>query len=149
MDRMSPLPDLFAKLIRGKTVKSVAESIDAGPSRETLRRVLGGASVKLSTLRDLAVGLHVSKAQWIEIVCAWARSEIGEDQKKISIRPRAGRTIAPSQLASATKLFSALPASERKQIIELMQDDVLLSTMATLSRNWFKLSSEKRTRRQR
>ena len=112
MSELSVILSLF------KGARTTQEIVDgAGLSRETFRKLERGQGVKLSTLRDIANYLKLSRAQWLALVAAWIKLEIGEADAK-SIQIIANETAAvPREVRQLQELALQLPPAELHQVI--------------------------------
>ena len=74
------------KMLRGR-LSAGAVAAKAGVSTESVRRIEHGDSVKVATLRQIATGMGVSRAQWLGLLIAWLKFEAGKDSDELRIDP--------------------------------------------------------------
>lgn len=126
------------KLLRGDRL-AVDVARMAGLSRETIRKVEDGVSVKFSTLRQIASALRVSKKEWVDLVWAWVRKEVGADYEKLF--EDSGLTVEERELLA---LFRELLPQERNQLLDAIAQREVRRAMFAL--NMLYASARKRHR---
>ena len=151
------MSDLSAKIavLKGKRKTShVVQGADV--SRATFRKIELGQSIKLSTLREIARALGVTdeSPEWLELVVAWIKTEVGLDAHRLWIEPRdtqpsALRDVPASDTAKAMMLFTELNSADRIEITKAMQRPEVRACLPAINSVWDKLgepSSEKVTK---
>ncbi len=100
------------------STQAIAKGADI--SRETFRKLERGTQIKLSTLRAIATYLKLSHAQWLALLTAWIKAEVGPDSQHLEIFVHADDSAkgqARRELKTIQELSAQLPAAERQQII--------------------------------
>ena len=139
MTTVSVLANLMSDMVSGKgeNLKAFVATLSDAPSRETVRRIIAGKSVKLRTLRALCVGLKVSEPQWLEFLAAWIQVQLGPEAKKIRIEPASDkyelRDSTGNEVAKAMMLFRDLPPRDRKQIVLAMQRPPAIASLVSIN----------------
>jgi transcriptional regulator with XRE-family HTH domain len=141
--RMSELSNKI-KALRGDLSAEEAGQ-KAGVSRESFYRIERGGSVKFETLRAIAKAFELPEADWLELVAAWLRSEIGEDANKLWIEPKDGhsrlREGEDSQVARAMMLFTQLNPADRSEITKAMERPEVRGCLPAINSVWEKFNS--------
>lgn len=125
------------KMLRGR-LSAGAVAAKAGVSTESVRRIEHGDSVKVATLRQIATGMGVARAQWLGLLIAWLKFEAGEDSDELRIEPQvAGQDMALQQLsaqtAEAMSLFDGLNPVERENVILALRRKEVLKCLVTIN----------------
>lgn len=139
---MSELSAKLATLKRARKTKEIIAA--AGVSRQTFRKIELGESVKLSTLKEIALALGVTSdsPEWLELVVAWIKTEVGHDSRKLWIEARDSNVLresGESDTARAMMLFSELTAADRVEIIKAMQRPEVRACLPAINSVWEKL----------
>lgn len=134
---MSELSNKLAALKGKHTTAEIVEKL--GISRETFRRIERGDSVKLSTLKEIANVLGVKDEDWIELIIAWIKLEIGQDAQKMWIEPKEQKAsklhdAQESAQAKAMMLFNQLNSEDRHQIILAMERPEIRRSLPALNK---------------
>lgn len=111
-----------------------------GVSRETLRKIESGETIKISTLKQIATGLGASRPDVIELVCTWLRCHAGDEIEAIDITPR----TKPSALQAAgqsatdrlTRAAAALTTREQEILLAAINRPEVLRSIAHLNSLW-------------
>ena len=145
---MSELSNKIRSL-RGKL--SAEEAADKCKlSRESFYRMERGGSVKLATLKQIAQGFEVPETEWLELLTAWIRTEVGLDAGKLWIEPKrlgtsALRESEESTVARAMMLYQALNPSERAEIDKAMERKPVRDCLPAINRVWEIIQKQKAT----
>lgn len=104
-------------MLKGK--RTSAEVVEGAKiSRETFGKIQRGDTVKLTTLKSIAVFLGASRQQWLELVIAWIKEEIGDEAKYLQIHPLSAPRVEGSEDASKiNELLASFSESDRHQIV--------------------------------
>jgi transcriptional regulator with XRE-family HTH domain len=144
---MSELSAKIAALKGSRRTSHLVRGADV--SRATFRKIELGQSIKLSTLKEIAKALTVDESapEWLDLLVAWIKSEVGYDSRKLWIEPRAGSSTlhdaAESETARAMMLFEQLNAGDRAQIVKAMQRPEVRACLPAINRIWEKVSAPK------
>ena len=130
------------KSIRGElSAEQVAAK--ANLSRESVYRIERGVSVKLETLRQIALALKLTEADWLELLSAWIRSELGLEASKLWIEPRDSsvsklKEAGEDQVAMAMVYFRQLNSRDRDEVLKAMQRPEVRACLHSINRVWEK-----------
>jgi transcriptional regulator with XRE-family HTH domain len=130
---MSELAYLLRTLRGKRSADDVAHN--TGLSRESIFRIERGGTVKLDTVRQIAIDLGASRAQWLGILTAWLKNQAGKESDKLFIEPK--NTTSPelndkiSDSSQAMMLFTELNALQRKEILFAMQNPSVITILAS------------------
>ena len=143
----TPVSELSVLLSLFKGHRTTQEIVDgAALSRETFRKLQRGQGVKLSTLRDIATYLKLTRSQWLALVVAWIKLEVGEAEAKylqIIVNETAG---VPREVRQLQELALQLPPAELQQVIlAISRPEVRLACIG-LNRVYEELGKRKVTR---
>lgn len=137
------MSDLSVKLVNLKGRRKTTEILShSGISRETFRKIERGASVKLSTLKEIATSLGADEHDWLELLVAWLKHEAGTDALKLWIEtkePSIVREAEENQLSRAMMLFEQLNHADRMEITKAMERPEVRSCLPAINRVWEKL----------
>ncbi len=136
------------KALRGKMSAEEAGQ-KCGLSRESFYRVERGGSVKFESLRDIATGLHATESDWLEMIVAWLKYQIGEDAQKLWIEPRVGGSKlsdgATNQVGRAMLLFTDLNPADRVEITKAMERPEVRACLPAINSVWEKFDPSNRS----
>ena len=140
---MKDLSVLISGLL--KPYNDTGAAAKCGVSRETIRKLRTGESTKLSTLKSICQAIGTPTEEWVAIVIAWVRQELGDEAESVYIESKAPnnsslRDGAQSIESQAIKLFHDLTDVERDEIIKTMQRPGVIECVKAINRVWERLS---------
>ncbi|NOS68329.1 MAG: helix-turn-helix domain-containing protein [Verrucomicrobia bacterium] len=105
-------------LLKGERT-SAALCAGAEISRETFSKIQrGDSTIKLSTLKLIADFLGATKEQWLELVIAWVKEQIGDEAKYLRIEPlNAPMDNVTEDAKKLNELLASFSELERHEII--------------------------------
>ncbi|HEU5123927.1 MAG TPA: hypothetical protein VFW05_07675 [Verrucomicrobiae bacterium] len=141
------MSELSAKLSDFKGQRKTSDIIAAaGISRETFRKIERGQPTRLDTLRQISQAMKLSEDQWMELMIAWIKSQLGDQSSKLEIRPLSESSVlknrARNPVDDVMMLFTNLNAAERIDIIKAMQRKEVRACLPGINRIWEKFSPD-------
>ena len=106
-----------------------------------------GESVKLSSLRKIAKACNLSEPDYLRLVIAWIRLEIGDkDFRRLSIQIapnlKDASVLKEQNDAEVLRLFHLLADSDQNQIVKAMQRNKVLNCLPSINSMWDKHDDE-------
>lgn len=153
---MSHLSEKISRLQGDLTQEQMAKR--CGVSRNVFSYLAKGQSVKLSTLRKIANAFQLSRSAWLDLLIAWIRAEIGEEDFRDLIVRRADALHEGGMLHDAEqkqeeallKHFALLSEAEQQEILKTMQRQEVLNCLPPINLVWDRFDGpQKQTRRRR
>jgi DNA-binding Xre family transcriptional regulator len=132
-DAMQELAQWVAILTEGWRLERLKEA--TGLSRETLRKIKHGRSVKLGTLQKLRSCTKPSPEVWQNTICAWARLELGEEVGWVCIRPQPNpdSQSRPANSGELQALAARLSLEDTHQLVLTMTRPELRQVLPALN----------------
>ena len=152
---MSHLSEKISRLQGDLTQEQMAKR--CGVSRNVFSYLAKGQSVKLSTLRKIANAFQLSRTAWLDLLIAWIRAEIGEDDFRELVVRRSETAhegdllhdAEQKQEESLLKHFSLLSESEQEEIMKTMQRQEVLNCLPSINRVWDRFEAPKKQPKRR
>ncbi len=126
----------FIRDLRGKD-SYLEFSRRTGVNRITLMQAETGERIRLSTLQTLAENLKLEKGRFTEMLIAWIRAEIGDDNSALlEIRPaNEGLSEISNQGEKlAMCCFNRLAPSEKAEVLKAMMRREVLACLPPINR---------------
>ncbi len=128
--------DLSVKIrsLRGKSSQADMAK-KCGVSTKTITNLEKGDSVKLETLRSIKDAYRLKDGDWLELVTAWIKKEVGADAAKMWIEPieRQGNDQS-SEAMRLQAMIHDLNAEERRQLLFLLQRPAVRRVLPSLNK---------------
>lgn len=123
------LSDLITSLRGPRSLPKLAKA--CGLSMRTVAGLSRGESVRLNTLRQIASKCHCSDSQWKELLLAWIRLEIGEeDFQNLDIQA----ATTNSDTKKLINQFSRLNTDDQASVLKTLERRELLNCLADLNK---------------
>ncbi|MGN6556335.1 MAG: helix-turn-helix domain-containing protein [Verrucomicrobiota bacterium] len=132
---MKDLSVVIRKLRGDLSQAQMAEK--CGVSPRTITNLENGASVKLDTLHVIRKACQIKDPEWLELLAAWAKAEIGMDSARLWIEPITGdkkMNDQPKDVSKLEMLIHDLNAEERRQLLLLLQRPEIRRVLPALNR---------------
>ncbi len=147
---MSHLSEKINRLQGDLTQEQMARR--CGVSRNVFSYLAKGQTVKLSTLRKIANAFELTRAAWLDLLIAWIRAEIGEEDFKDLIVRRSETANEDGMLHDAEqkqeeillKHFSLLSEAEQAEVVKTMQRQEVLNCLPPINQVWDRFESPKK-----
>ncbi|MGN6644106.1 MAG: helix-turn-helix domain-containing protein [Verrucomicrobiota bacterium] len=137
---MKDLSVIIRKL-RGE-LSQVEMAAKCGVSPRTITNLENGESVKLDTLRAIRMAYRATDSEWLRMLAAWAKAEIGPDAAYMWIEPIENEKKVKDNNTDAKKIqrkIHELNAEERRQLLLLLQRPEIRRVLPALNKLYDKL----------
>lgn len=147
---MTELANIISALRGDQTGEQMAAKV--GTSRETILRILRGDTVKLDTLKAIAHAYNLNQTEWLELLVAWIRAEIGTDAQYLTFSPSPTQTKFSSRFRNAAKplqallleSFNRLTVHDQKEVIAAIARPEVIRSVQSLNQMYASVEAKSR-----